>query len=76
MELTFKKFRRSKRFLKAYIEIGKANYHIANLLIEAKSFERYNNDLEAKARRELAAKFKQEIVDKYNSEEFDLDYSL
>lgn len=71
-----KKFRRGKKFQQAYFEIGGANQKIANLLIEAETFERYNNNKEAKSRRELAAKFKEEIVEKYDAETFDLNYTI
>jgi hypothetical protein len=71
-----KKFRRGKKFQQAYFDIGTTNDNIFDLIIEAETFERNGNFDEAKTRRDLAAKFKQELKDKYESDNFDLDYHL
>ena len=71
-----KKFRRGKKFQQAYFDIGTTNDNILDLIIEAETFERNGNIEEAKARRDLAARFKQELKDKYEADNFDLDYHL
>lgn len=76
MNLKVKKFRRGKKFQQAYFEIGSTNQKISGLLIEAESFERNENFDEAKRRRKLAEKFKNELQIKYDAEIFDLDYCI
>ena len=71
-----KKFRRGKKFQQAYFDICITNDNIFDLIIEAETFERNGNFDEAKTRRDLAAKFKQELKDKYEADNFDLDYHL
>lgn len=71
-----KKFRRGKKFQQAYFDIGTTNDKILDLIIEAETFERNGNIEEAKARRYLAARFKQELKDKYEADNFDLEYHL
>lgn len=71
-----KKFRRGKKFQQAYFDIGTTNDNIFDLIIEAETFERNGNIEEAKTRRDLAAKFKQELRDKYEADNFDLNYHL
>ena len=71
-----KKFRRGKKFKEAYFDIGKTNQSISNLLIEAESFERHQNFVEAQNRRAQAENMKQDLRAKYESDNFDLDYYL
>lgn len=71
-----KKFRRGKKFQQAYFDIGTTNDNIFDLIIEAETFEQNGNIEEAKVRRDLAAKFKQELIDKYEADNFDLNYHL
>ena len=73
---SIKKFRRGKKFQQAYFDIGRTNDNIFDLIIEAETFERNGNIEEANTRRDLAAKFKQELKDKYEADNFDLDYHL
>jgi len=73
---SIKKFRRGKKFQDAYFDIGMTNQKIQSLKIEAESFDLIGNLLEAESRRELAEKFRNEIVGKYDSETFDLDYII
>jgi len=71
-----KKFRRGKKFQQAYFDIGTTNDNIFDLIIEAETFEQNGNIEEAKVRRDLAAKFKQELIDNYEADNFDLNYHL
>ncbi len=75
-QIRIKKFRRGKKFQQAYFEIGNTNQHIRSLMIEAESFDRIGNLEEAKSRKELAYKFKNELKSKYDSEIYDLDFYL
>lgn len=71
-----KKVRRGKKFQQAYFDIGTTNDNIFDLITEAETFERNGNIEEAKTRRELAARFKQDLKEKYEADNFDLDYHL
>lgn len=71
-----RKFRRGKKFQEAYFDIGNTNCMIQNLIIEAESFERHENFEEAESRRSMANRLKLELKEKYEADDFDLDYYI
>lgn len=70
------KFRRGKKYQRAYLHIGTINQYIACLRIEIESHKRHKQFDEAKAKEELIDKFKKELTDTYDPEMYDLDYYL
>ncbi len=73
---SLKRFRGGKKFQQAYFYIGNTNQMIANLKIEADTFNKYGKRKEAKWRLEMADKLKADLKEKYDAEIFDLDFYL